>query len=161
MSQLFASGVQIIGVSALASVLPKNTQEWSPLEWTGWISLQSEGLVRVFSNTTLQKHQFFSTQLSLQSNSHIHPYMTTRKPIALTRQNCVGKVMSLLFNILSRFVIAFLPRCKCLLLSWLQSPSAVILEPQKIKSDTVFTVSPWKWSDGTRRHDLCFLDVEL
>ena len=65
MSQLFASGGQSIGVSALASVLLTNTQDWSPLEWTGWISLQSKGLSRVFSNTTVQKHQFFSTQLSL------------------------------------------------------------------------------------------------
>ena len=74
MSQLFTSGGQSIGVSALASVLPKNTQDWSPLEWTGWISLQSKGLSRVFSNTTVQKHQFFSAQLSSQSNSHIHTW---------------------------------------------------------------------------------------
>ena len=74
MSQLFTWGGQSIGVSALASVLPKNTQDWSPLEWTGWISLQSEGLSRVFSNTTVQKHQFFSTQLSSQSNSYIHTW---------------------------------------------------------------------------------------
>jgi len=72
MSQLFAWGGQSIGVSALASVLPINTQDWSPLEWTGWISLQSKGLSRVFSNTTVQKHQFFGAQLSSQSNSHIH-----------------------------------------------------------------------------------------
>ena len=74
MSQLFAWGGRSIGVSALASVLPKNTQDWSPLEWTGWISLQSKGLSRVFSNTTLQKNQFFSAQLSLQSNSRIHTW---------------------------------------------------------------------------------------
>ena len=74
MSQLFAWGGQSIGVSALASVLPKNTQDWSPLEWTGWISLQSKGLSRVFSNTTVQKHQFFSAQPSSQSNSHIHTW---------------------------------------------------------------------------------------
>ena len=74
MSQLFAWGGQSIGVSALASVLPKNTQGWSPLEGTGWISLQSKGLSRVFSNTTVQKHQFFGTQLSSQSNSHIHTW---------------------------------------------------------------------------------------
>ena len=72
MSQLFTWGSLSIGVSALASVLPKNTQDWSPLEWTGWISLQSKGLSRVFSNTTVQKHSFLSTQLSSQSNSHIH-----------------------------------------------------------------------------------------
>ena len=72
MSQLFAWGGQSIGVSALASFLPKKSQGWSPLEWTGWISLQSKGLSGVFSNTTVQKHQFFSTQPSSQSNSHIH-----------------------------------------------------------------------------------------
>ena len=71
MSQLFSWGGQSIGGSALASVLPMNTQDWSPLEWTGWISLQSKGLSRVFSNTTVQKYQFFSAQLSSQSNSHI------------------------------------------------------------------------------------------
>ena len=74
MSQLFASGGQSIGVSALASVIPKNTQDWSALGWTGWISLQSKGLSRVFSNTTVQKHQFFGAQLSSQSNSHIHTW---------------------------------------------------------------------------------------
>ena len=74
-SQLFASGGQSIGVSALTSVLPKNTQDWSPLGWTGWISLQSKGLSRVFSNTTVQKHQFFGAWLSLQSNSHIHTWL--------------------------------------------------------------------------------------
>ena len=73
-SQLFAWSGQSIGVSASASFLPMNTQDWSPLEWFGWISLQSKGLSRVFSNTTVQKHQFFSTQLSLQSNSHIHTW---------------------------------------------------------------------------------------
>jgi len=72
MSQLFTLGSQSIGVSALSSVLPMNTQDWSPFGWTGWISLQSMRLSRVFSNTTVQKHQFFTTQLSSQSNSHIH-----------------------------------------------------------------------------------------
>jgi len=72
MSQLFSSGGQSIGVSVSASVLPMNTQDWSPLGWTGWISLQSKGLARVFSSTTVQKHQFFGAQLSSQSNSHIH-----------------------------------------------------------------------------------------
>ena len=74
MSQLFASGGQNTGVSASTSVLPVNTQGWSPLGWTGWISLQSKGLSRVFSNTTVQKYEFFSTQLSSQSNSHIHTW---------------------------------------------------------------------------------------
>ena len=72
MSQLFPWGGQSIGVSASASVLPMNTQDWSPLEWTGWISLKSKGLSRVFSNTTVRKHQFFGAQLSSQFNSHIH-----------------------------------------------------------------------------------------
>ena len=96
MSQLFASGGQRIGASA--SVLPINPQDWSPLGWTGWISLQSKGFSRVFSNTTVQKHQFLGAE--------------------------------------------FLPRSKHLLISWLQSPSAVILEPKKIKSVSVYVVSP-------------------
>ena len=74
MSQFFASGGQSIGVSASASVLPRNIQDWFPLGWTGWISLKSKGLSRVFSNTTVQKHQFFGTQLSSQYNSHIHTW---------------------------------------------------------------------------------------
>ena len=74
MSQFFASGGQTIGVSASTSVLPVNTQDWSPLGWTGWTSLQSKGFSRVFSNTTVQKHQVFGTQLSSQSNSHIHTW---------------------------------------------------------------------------------------
>ena len=106
-----------------------------------WLSsVQSKGLSRVFSNTTVQKHQFFGTQLSLFQLSH--PYMTTGKTIALTRWTFVGKVMSLLFNMLSRLVITFLSRIKHLWISWLQSPSAVILEPPKIKSVTVPIVSP-------------------
>ena len=74
MSQFFTSGRQSIGVSASASFLPVNIQDWFPLGWTGWISLQSKGLSRIFSNTTVQKHQFFSAQLSSQSNSHIHTW---------------------------------------------------------------------------------------
>ena len=101
MSQVFTWGGQSTGVSALASFLPKNTQGWSPLEWTGWITLQSKGLSRVFSNTTVQKHQFFGAQLSSQSNSHIHTW-PLEKTIALTRWTIVGKVMSLLLNMLSR-----------------------------------------------------------
>ena len=75
MSQLFPSSGQSIGVSASTSVLPMNTQDWSPLGWTDWISLQSKGLSRVFSNATVQKHQFFSAQPSSQSNSHIHTWL--------------------------------------------------------------------------------------
>ena len=118
MSQLFAWGGKSIGVSASASVLPMNTQDWSPLGWTCWMSLQSKGLSRVFSNTKVQKHQFFGAQLSSQSHTYI--YMTTGKTIALSRWTFVGKVISLLFNILSRLVITFLPRSKRLLISWLQ-----------------------------------------
>ena len=104
MSQLFASGGQSIGVSASTSVLPMNTQDWFPLGWTGWISLLSKGLSRVFSNTTAQKHQFFfhSAFFIVQLS---HPYMTTGKTIALSRWTFVSKVMSLLFNMLSRLVI--------------------------------------------------------
>ena len=161
MSQLFIWGGQIIGVSASASVLPMNTQDWFPLGWTGWISLQSKGLSRVFSNTTVQKHQFFGTQLSSQSNSH--PYMTTGKTIALTRWTFVGKVMSLLFNMLSRLVITFLPKSKRLLISWRQSTPAVNLEPPQNKVWHCFHCLPiyFPWSDGIRCHDVSFLNVEL
>ena len=99
MIQFFSSCVQSIGASA--SVLPVNTQDWSPLEWTGWISLQSKGLSRVFSNIMVQKQQFFGAQLSLWFTLHIHMW-PTGKTIALTRQTFVGKVMTLLFNMLSR-----------------------------------------------------------
>ena len=89
MSQLFAWGGQSIGVSALASVLPMNPQDWSPLQWIRWISLQSKGLSRVFFNTTVQKHQFFSAQFSSQSNSHIHTC-----PQDSLRKNTGGVVIS-------------------------------------------------------------------
>ena len=158
-SWLFASGGQSIRASASASVLPMNIQDWFPLGWTGWISLQSKGLSRMFFCTTVQKHQFFDVQSSLQSNSHT----TTGKTIAFTIWTFVSKVMSLLFNMLSRLVIAFLPRNKRLLISWLQSPSSVVLEPKKIKSVT-FSIFPpiyLPWSDGTGWHDLCFLNTEF
>ena len=95
MSQLFASGGQNIGVSVSTSVFSMNTQDWYPLGWTGWISLQSKGLSRVFSNTTVQKHQFFGAQLSYSPT--LNPYLTTGKIIALTRHTYVAKLMSLLF----------------------------------------------------------------
>ena len=129
-SQLFAWGGQSTGASALASFLPKKSQGWSPSEWTGWIFLQSKGLSRVFSNTTVQKQQFFGAQPSSQSNSHIHTW-PLGKTIVLNRQTLVSKVMSLLSNMLSRLVITFLPRSKRLLISWLKSPSAMILQPKK------------------------------
>ena len=117
-----------------------NIQGWFPLGLTGLISLQSKGFSRVFFNTTVQ---------NINSLAHSFLYDTTLvslhdywKTIALIRQTFVGKVMSLLFNTLYRFVIAFHPRSKCLLTSWLQSPSAIILEPKKIKSLTISIVSP-------------------
>ena len=83
MSQFLASGSQTIGISASASVLSMNIPDWFPLGWTGWISLQSKGLSRVFSNTTVQKHQFFSDQFSLQSNSHIHTWLLEKPKLWL------------------------------------------------------------------------------
>ena len=108
------------------------------------------------SKASIQHSAFFIVQLS-------HPYITTGKTTALTRWTFVGKVMSLLFNMLSRLMVAFLPRSKRLLISWLQSPSAVILEPKKIKSVTVSTVSPSICHEvmGTGCYDLSFLNVEL
>ena len=108
------------------------------MDWLDLLAVQGtlKSLLQHHSSkaSILQHSAFFTVQLS-------HPYMTTGKTIALTRQTFVGKAISLLFNMLSRLVITFLPRSKRLLISWLQSPSAVILEPPKIKSDTVFTVS--------------------
>ena len=141
MSQLFESGGQSIGVPASAS-FPSN-------EYSGLISFRMDWLdllaVQGTCKSFLQYHS--SKALILRCSAFImvqlsHPYMTTGKTIALTRQTFVGKVMSLLFKMLSRLVIAFLPRSSHLLISWLQSPSAVILEPPKIKSVTVSILSP-------------------
>ena len=107
------------GVSASASVLPINTQDWSLLGWTGWISLQSKGLSRVFSNTTVQKAPILRGSASYIVQLS-HPYMTTGKTIALTRWTSVGNVMSLHFNMLSRLVITFLPMSYHL--QWFWSP---------------------------------------
>ena len=126
MNQFFTSGGQRIGVSASASVLPMNIQD----------------------RFLLRHLAFFIVQLS-------HPRMTAGKTIDLARWTFAGKVISLLFNMLSRFIITFLPRSKRLFISWLQLSSAVILEPKKIKSVTVSTVSP------SICHDLSFLNVEL
>ena len=131
-SQLFPSDGQNIWAS---SVLLMNTWGLVPLGLTGLISLLSKGLSRIFCSTTVQKHQFLGSQPSLWSNSHICTWLLEKLYLWLDR--LVGKVMPLLFNMLSGFVIAFLPRNKCLLILWLQSPSTVILEPPKIKSDTV------------------------
>ena len=129
MSQLFASGGQSVGVSASTSVLPMNTQDWLHLGWTGWISLQSKGLSRV--SPIPQFKRINSSVLSFLYSptlTSIHDYW---KNHSLDRRTFVGKVMSLLLNMLFRLVITFLPRSKRLLISWLQSPSAVILEPPK------------------------------
>ena len=139
-------------------------------EYSGLISFRMDWLdllaVQGTLKTLLQHHSskasilqcsaFFTVQLS-------HPYMATGKTIALTRQTFVGKVMSLLFNVLSRLVITFLPRSKRLLISWLQSPSAVILEPPQNKVSHCFHYFPiyLPWSNGTGCHDLSFLSVEL
>ena len=96
MSQFFTSGAQSIGISASAPVLPMNIQDWFPLGWAGWISLQSKGILRVFFNTTVQKHQFFSTQLSLNSNSHIHSDYWKNHNFYIS-WTVAGKVMSLAF----------------------------------------------------------------
>ena len=129
------------------------------MDWLNPLAVQGtlKSLLQYHSSkaSIIQRSTFFTVQLS-------HPYMTIGKTIALTRRTLVSKVMSLLFNMLSRLVITFLPRSKRLLISWLQSPSAVILEPPKIKSDT-FHCFPiyFPWSDGIRCHDLRFLNVEL
>ena len=129
------------------------------MDWLDLLAVQGtlKSLLQHHSSkaSILRRSAFFTVQLS-------HPYMTTGKTIALTRWTFVGKVMSLLLNMLSRLVITFLPRRKRLLISWLQSPSAVILEPQKIKSDTVSSFPIYfPRSDGTRCHDLRFLNVEF
>ena len=149
MSQFSASGGQIIGVSASPS------NEYSGLisfrmDWLDLLAVQGtlKSLLQHHSSkaSILQHSAFFIVQLS-------HPYMTTGKTTAWTRWTFVGKVVSLLFNMLLRLVITFLPRSKCLLVSWLQSPSAVILEPKKIKSVTLFTFSP------LISHEMMGLDV--
>ena len=159
MSQFFASGGQSIGASASASVLPMNILDWFPLGLTGLTLLErSKGFQE--SSPTPQFKNINSLVLSFLYG----PTLTSihGKTIALTIWTFVGKVISLLFNTLSRFVIAFLPRSKCLLISWLQSPSAVILEPKKIKSVTVSTFPHYlPRSDGPGCHDLSFWNVEF
>ena len=132
-------------------------------EYLGLISFRIDWLhLHAVQGTLKSLLQHHSLKASILWHSALfmvqlsHPYMTTGKTIALTRWTFVSKVMSLLFNMLSRFVIAFLPRSKCLWISWLQSPSAVILEPKKIKSITVSIYLPW--SDETGYHDLSFFE---
>ena len=160
MNQFFASGGQSIKVSASASVLPMNIQGWFLSGLTDLISLLSKGFSRVFSSTTLASvlhcSAFFMVQLS-------RPYMTIGKTIALTIWTFVGKVMSLLFNMLSRLVIAFLPRSKHLLISRLQSPihSDSGAPEKKICHCFHFFPIDLPRSDGTGCHELSFLNVEF
>ena len=135
MSQLFTSDGQSIGISVLTSVLPMNIQDWLPLGWTGWISLQFKELSRVFSKSINSSVVSFFYSPTLTS---IYDYW---KNHSFDQMDLFWLVMSLLFNMPSNLVTTFLPRRKCLLISWLQSPSAVILEAPKIKSLTVSTVS--------------------
>ena len=158
MSHFFTSD----GLSFSYSISPSN--EYSGLtsfrmHWLDLLAVQGtlKSLLQQHSSkaSILWHSAFFIVQLS-------HPYVTTWKTITLTRWTFVGKVMSLLFNILSRLLIPFLPRSKHFLISWLQSPSAVILEPPKVNSHCFHCFPIYlPWSDGTRSHDLSFLNVEL
>ena len=156
LSQFFTSGGQSIEVSASASVLPMNIQEWFPLRWTDWSSNAVEGTLKSLLQHHNSKASIFwhSVLFRVQFS---HPYMTTGKTIALIRWTFVGKLLSLLFNKLSRLVITFLPMSEHLLISWLQPTSAVLLELKNINSATIYL----PWSDGTGCRDLCFLNVEL
>ena len=128
------SGGQSIGVSASASVLPVNIQDRVPLGWTGWISLQSNGLSRVFSNTTVQSvNSLVLSFLYSPTLTFVHSY---RKNHSFDYTNLCQQSDKVLFNMLSRLVIAFLPRSTCVLISRWQSPSAMILGPKKRRSVT-------------------------
>ena len=141
MSQFFTSGGQSIGVSASASVLSKNIQLWFPLQLTGfWVSCCLRPLKSLLQHHSAKASNFWLSAFFVLQLSHL--YMTTGKTIDMTRWVFVGKVISLLLNMLPQFVIDLLPRSKHLLISWLQSPSAVILEPKIINSVSVFIVSP-------------------
>ena len=158
MSQLFTSGGQNIGVSA--SLLPGSIWNLFSLRLIGLISSLSRELPEVFSSTIVRRHQFFGALPSLSSSSH--QYVTTGKTIALTRQTFFSRVRSLFFNTMSRFFITFLPKSNHLI-SWLQSPSTVILEAKKRKSVTVSTFLPSICQEvkGARCHDLRFLNIQF
>ena len=161
-SQLFAWGGQSIGVSASTPALSKNTQDWSPLGWLVGSSCSPRDSQEY--SPTPQFKSINSSELSLLHSPTLTSIYDTGKTIALTRQTFVDKVMFLLFNMLSRLGITFLPRSKGLLISWLQSPSAVILEPPPPnKVSHYFHCFPiyLPCSDGTRCHNLNFLSVEL
>ena len=162
MNQFFTSGGQSIGVSASTSGLPMNIQDWFPLGLNGLISLQSKGLSRVFSNTTVQK-TIDSLVLSFlygPALTSIHDYW---KNHSLTRWSFVDKLMSLLFNMLSRLALTFLSRSKPLLISWLTITIYSDFGAQENKACHCFHCFPicLPWSDGTICHDLSFLNVEF
>ena len=163
MSQLLAWGSQSIGFNISFNISHSNEHPGLisfRMDWFDLLAVQEtlKSLLHHHSSkaSMFWCSAFFTVQLS-------HPYMTTGKTITLARWTFIGKVMSLLFNMLSRLVITFLPRSKHLLILWLQSPSAVILEPPKNKIWHCFHCFPsyFPWSDGTRCHDLRFLNVEL
>ena len=144
-SQFFASGGQCIGASASASVLSMNIQDWFSSGLTGWISLESKGLSRVFSNITVWNHQFFGTQPSLWSSSHIYTWLLENAN--LTILTFVGKIMSPLFNMLFRFFMAAIT---------VHSD----FEAWENKVNHCFPIH-LPWSDGIGCHDLCFFNVEF
>ena len=178
--RLCTSAGQMIGALASATVLPTNIQGWFPLAMSKLLNVWSPCIPRNFQESfpapqfesifsaqlhqffsTLIQHQFFSINQSLWSNTHI-PTRLLEKPKLWFICSSVGQIMSLFFKTLSRLVIAFLPRSKCLLVSWLQSPSTVILELPQNKLCHCFHCFPiyFPWSDGTRCHDL-FLIAEF
>ena len=143
MSPLFASAGQSIGASASASVLPVNIQDWFPLGWTGLIALQSKELSRVFSNTTVRKHQFFPLRLYDPTFTSVLDYLKNHSFDSMT---LLAK-LCLCFLICCLGLSQFFFQGASVLISWLQSPSAMILQPKKIKSVTVFIVSPSIWHE--------------
>ena len=152
MSLHFASGGWSIGASASASVLPVSIQGWFPLNWFDLLTVQGH------LKSLLQHHNPEASIVWHSAFLMVHlsePYMTIGKTIALAIQTFVGKLMSLLFNTLSRFVTAFLSMSKCLLTLWLQSASTVILEPKKMKSVTIYTFSP------SICHEVMWLDAMI
>ena len=159
-SWFFASGGQSIGISASASVLPMNIQDWFPLGWTGWM-LAVQGTLKNLlqhhsSKASILRHSaFFIVQLS-------HPHMTTGKTIALTRCTFVGKEMSLLVNMLSRLVIAFLPRSKCLNFMAAETTYTDFGAQENKVSHCLHCFPIYlPWNDGAVCHDLSFLNVEF
>ena len=152
------SGDQSIGALTSASVLPVNIQNWFPLGLTGLISLQSKELSKSLLYSLIASILWCSALFMVQLS---HPYVTTGNTITVTIWTFVSKLISLLFSMQSRFVIVFLPRSKHLLIWWLQSSSAVILEPKKIVCHCFHCFSIYlPWSDGTRCHDFHFFFFE-